>query len=40
MEFFILLGAICILNIVKTFATRGIYSSKVKYYDYVNKKII
>ena len=40
MEFFILLGAICILNIVRTFATRGIYSSKARYYDYVNDKLI
>ena len=40
MEFFILLGVICILNIVRTFATRSIYSSKARYYDYVNDKLI
>tara|TARA_B000000557_G_C20494246_1_gene325201 strand:+ start:395 stop:547 length:153 start_codon:yes stop_codon:yes gene_type:complete len=40
MEFFILLGVIYLLNIVRTFTTRGIYSSKARYYDYVNNKLL
>jgi exosortase/archaeosortase len=40
MAFFISIALICLLNIVRVFATRGIYSSKARYYDYVNDRLL
>lgn len=40
MGFFISLLTICLLNVVFTFTKTGAYTSKIKAYDYVNKRPI